>query len=103
MKVLERLVESLIRQRVEIDEMQCRFMSGSGTTNAIFIVRHLVGNAENLSRRVAGVLGPVHVQGREKQGKSRRWIQQGVWYWSRCSSGPCSQPASLHHCFRGSI
>ena len=41
MKVLERVVEGLIRQRVEIDEMQCGFMSGRGTTNAIFIVRQL--------------------------------------------------------------
>ena len=41
MKVLERVVEVLIRQRVEIDEMQCGFMSGRGTTDAIFIVRQL--------------------------------------------------------------
>ena len=41
MKVLERVVEGLIRQRVEIDEMQCGFMSGHGTTDAIFIVRQL--------------------------------------------------------------
>ena len=41
MKVLERVVESLIRQSVEKDEMQCGFMSGRGTTYAIFIVRQL--------------------------------------------------------------
>ena len=41
MKVLEHVVEGLIRQRVEIDEMQCGFMSGRGTTDAIFIVRQL--------------------------------------------------------------
>ena len=41
MKVLERVVEGLIRQKVEIDEMQCGFMSGRGTTDAIFIVRQL--------------------------------------------------------------
>ena len=41
MKVLERVVEGLIRQRVKIDEMQCGFMSGRDTTHAIFIVRHL--------------------------------------------------------------
>ena len=41
MKVLERVVEGLIRQRLEIDEMQCGFMSGRGTTDAIFIVRQL--------------------------------------------------------------
>ena len=41
MKVLEHVVEGLIRQRVEIDEMQCGFMSGHGTTNAIFNLRQL--------------------------------------------------------------
>ena len=41
MKVLERVVEGLIRQRVEIDGMQCGFMSGRGTTDAIFIERQL--------------------------------------------------------------
>ena len=41
MKVLERVVEGLVRQRVEIDEMQCGFMSGHCTTDAIFIVRQL--------------------------------------------------------------
>ena len=41
MKVLERVVEGLIRQRVEIDEMQCGFMSGRGTTDVIIIVRQL--------------------------------------------------------------
>ena len=40
-KVLERVVECHIRQRVEIDEMQCGFMSGRGTTDAILIVRQL--------------------------------------------------------------
>ena len=49
MKVLKRMVERLIRQRVEIDEMQCGFMLGCGTTDAIFIVRqlqekHLIAN-----------------------------------------------------------
>ena len=41
MKVLECVVEGLIRQRVEIDEMQCGFMSGCGTTDVIFIVCQL--------------------------------------------------------------
>ena len=38
---LMKVLEGLIRQRVEIDEMQCGFMSGRGTTDAIFIVRQL--------------------------------------------------------------
>ena len=41
MNVVERVVEGLIRQRVELDEMQCGFMSGHGTTGAIIIVRQL--------------------------------------------------------------
>ena len=49
MKMLEHMEEGLIRQRVEIDEMQCGFMLGCGTTEAIFIVcqlqeKHLIAN-----------------------------------------------------------
>ena len=49
MKMLEHVEEGLIRQRVEIDEMQCGFMLGCDTTDAIFIVcqlqeKHLIGN-----------------------------------------------------------
>ena len=42
MKMLEHVEEGLIRQRVEIDEMQCGFMLECGTTDAIFIVRQLL-------------------------------------------------------------
>ena len=41
MKMLEHVEEGLIRQRVEIDEMQCGSMLGCGTNDAIFIVRQL--------------------------------------------------------------
>ena len=49
MKMLEHVEEGLIRQRVEIEEMQCGFLLGCGTTDAIFIVRqqqekHLIAN-----------------------------------------------------------
>ena len=49
MKMLEHLEKGLIRQRVVIDKMQCGFMLGFGTTDAIFIVRqlheeHLIAN-----------------------------------------------------------
>ena len=98
MKILEHLEEGLIRQRVEIDEMQCGFMLGCGTTDTIFIVRqlqeknliankplymafvylekktsrfYLVGNAHAWNRRVVSAPGPVHVQGCKKPGKSR--------------------------------
>ena len=41
MKVLERVVEDFIRQRVGINDIQCGFMQGRGTTDAIFILRQL--------------------------------------------------------------
>ena len=41
MKVLERVVEGFIRQRVVINDMQCGFMQDRVTTDAIFILRQL--------------------------------------------------------------
>ena len=41
-RVFECILEIHIRQRVEIDQMKCRFMSGhGGTTVAIFILSQL--------------------------------------------------------------
>ena len=41
MKILERIVDSLIRQLVSIDNSQFGFVPGRGTTDAIFFVRQL--------------------------------------------------------------
>ena len=41
MKVLERIVDSLIRQLVSIDDSQFGFVTGRGTTDAIFVVKQL--------------------------------------------------------------
>ena len=41
MKVLERIIERLIRDIVDIDSMQFGFRPGRGTTDAIFILRQL--------------------------------------------------------------
>ena len=41
MKVLERIVDGLIRQLVSIDDSQFGFIPGRGTTDAIFVVRQL--------------------------------------------------------------
>ena len=41
MKVLERIVDGLIRQVVSIDDSQFGFIPGRGTTDAIFVVRQL--------------------------------------------------------------
>ena len=37
LKVLERVVEEPVRQRVGIDDIQCGFMSGRGTTDTILL------------------------------------------------------------------
>ena len=41
MKVLERIVDGLIRHVVSIDNFQFSFVPGRGTTDAIFLVRQL--------------------------------------------------------------
>ena len=41
MKILERIVDGLIRQMVSIDDSQFGFVPGRGTTDAIFVVRQL--------------------------------------------------------------
>ena len=41
MKVLDRIVDGLIRSLVSIDDSQFGFVPGRGTTNAIFVVRQL--------------------------------------------------------------
>ena len=52
MKALERVLEKVIREMINIDEMQFGFMPGRGTTDAIFIVRQLqekfIGKKRNL-------------------------------------------------------
>ena len=41
MKVLKRLLDSLIRQVVSMDDSQFGFVPGRGTTDAIFVIRQL--------------------------------------------------------------
>jgi len=41
MKVVERIFEHRIRQQIDIDDIQLGFMTGKGTTGAIFIVRQM--------------------------------------------------------------
>ena len=41
MKVVERVIDSIICQHVSIDEMQFVFLAGKGTTDATFIVDSL--------------------------------------------------------------
>ena len=41
LKVIERVIERRIREKVKIDAMQFEYMPGKGTTNAIFTVRQM--------------------------------------------------------------
>ena len=41
MKVMERILETIICTQVDIDSMQFGFMPGRGTTDAIFILRQI--------------------------------------------------------------
>ena len=41
LKVVERVIEKIIRECIVIDDMQFGFMPGRGTTDAFFIVRQL--------------------------------------------------------------
>ena len=41
MKIIERVLDSVIRPQVDIDSMQFGFMPGRGTTDATFILRQL--------------------------------------------------------------
>ena len=118
------ILKTNIRQRVEIDEMQCRFMSGhGGTTIAIFILSQLQKlllnsnkpfyiafiNIEKDSRyvvclllnRVAGATDTWHDQGFEKQDNSWQLSQWEV-FWCWWSSWLCSDSTALNFYVRGS-
>ena len=41
LKVMERVVEKRLRNLVKINDMQCGFMPGKGTVDAIFMIRRL--------------------------------------------------------------
>ena len=41
MKVLDRVIDDRLRRMIDIDDMQCGFMKGKGTVDAIFTMRQL--------------------------------------------------------------
>ena len=52
MKILERIVDGLIRQVVSIDDSQFGFVPGRGTTDAIFVVRQMQEKYLALNKRL---------------------------------------------------
>ena len=58
MKILERIVDGLIRQLVSIDDSQFGFIPGRGTKDAIFVVRQLQEKYLAASKRLHGFCRP---------------------------------------------
>ena len=58
MKILERIVDGLIRQLVSIDNSQFGFVPGRGTTDAIFVVRQLQEKYLAANKRLHGFRRP---------------------------------------------
>ena len=58
MKILERIVDSLIRQLVSINDSQCGFVPGRGTTDAVFVVRQLQEKYLAANKRLHGFCRP---------------------------------------------
>ena len=126
-KILERIVDGLIRQLVSIDNFQFGFVPGRGTTDAIFVVRqlqekYLAANKRHGFRRPGeGVWSSAsegHLVGAEKTwcggvdcatgaGDVCKctepcpcwWgVQWRVWSEGWCSPRISTQPTALHHC-----
>ena len=51
MKVWERIIETRLRNRVEISKQQYRFMPGKGTTDAIVCLKNVDGKIQGRSKR----------------------------------------------------
>ena len=58
MKILERIVDGLIKQLVSIDDSQFGFIPGRGTTDAIFVVRQLQEKYLAANKRLHGFRRP---------------------------------------------
>ena len=58
MKILERIVDGLIRQLVSIDDSQFGFIPGRGTTDAIFVIRQLQEKYLSTNKRLHGFRRP---------------------------------------------
>ena len=128
MKVLERIVDGLIRQVVSIDDSQFGFVPGRGTTDAIFVIRqlqekYLAANKRlymafvDLEKAFDRVLRKVIwwalrklgvdewivrlVQGMYSNARSRVRVGEGyIEEFSEgwCSPRLCTQPTAFHHC-----
>ena len=125
MKVLERIVDGLIRQLVSMDHSQFGFVPGRGTTDAIFVVRQLQEKYLAVNKRLYMAFVDLEKAFDRVPRKVIWWALRklGVEQWIvqlgkgcmqmrgavsvlvrdtvkslKCSSRLSTQPASLHHC-----
>ena len=52
MKIVERVFERRLREVVEVNDMQCGFMPGKGTIDALFMVRMLQEKYDRKKRKL---------------------------------------------------
>ena len=104
-KVLERIVDGLIRQVVSINDTQCGFVPGNSTTDAIFVVRKLQEKDLAANRKL--YMAFVDLQkASDRVPRKVIWLalrKLGVDEWivrleGWCSPRLCTQPAAFHHC-----
>ena len=86
MKVLERIVDGLIRQLVSIDDSQFGFIPGTGTTDAIFVVSQQQQKYLAANKRLHGFRRPGEGVVRSSGGRwenlvwrSGLWLVQGMY------------------------
>ena len=96
MKVLERIVDGLIRHLVSIDDSQFGFIPGRGTTDAIFVVSQQQEKYLAANKRLHGFRRPGEGVVRSSGGRwenlvwrSGLWLVQGMYAnaWSRICVG----------------
>jgi hypothetical protein len=52
MKIVERVFERRLREVVEVNDMQCGFMPGKGTIDALFMARMLKENYDRKKKKL---------------------------------------------------
>ena len=128
MKILERILDGLIRQLVSIDDSQFGFVPGRGTEDAIFVDRQLEEKYLAANKRLYMAFVDLEkvfdrvplkiiwwalrklgveewivrlVQGMYANAGSRVHVGEGYseeWREGWCSPRISTQPAALHHC-----
>ena len=130
MKILERIVNGLIRHVVSIDDSQFGLVPGRGTTDAIFVVRQLQEKYLTVNKRlIYGLCGPKERAVELVPMKVIWWalrkldvyewivrLVQGIytgscwwelqpWVWGDVQGPPgiCTRSLALHHCAGGLV